>query len=221
VWVIFGAISITESGRMKKYWILVILWIIGLTISVINPHDYFTWILEVFPSIIGLLVLIFTFRSFRFTYFVYVFILVHCYILFIGGHYTYAEVPFFNWIKDLFHQSRNNYDKLGHFVQGFIPALIVRELFIRLAIVRKGWVSFLTVCVCLSISVLYEFLEWSVAVASGQSADAFLGTQGYTWDTQSDMLWALIGAVCMVVFLSRIHDKQINKVRTVSLGMKE
>lgn len=201
---------------MKKYWILVIVFIIGLTISGINPHDYFTWILEVFPSIIGLLVLIFTFRNFRFTYLVYVFILVHCYILFIGGHYTYAEVPLFNWIKDLFHQSRNNYDKLGHFAQGFIPALIVREMFIRLAIVRKGWVPFLTVCVCLTISVLYEFLEWFVAVTSGQSADAFLGTQGDVWDTQSDMLFALIGAICMVVFLSKIHDKQIDKERKPS-----
>ncbi len=198
---------------MKKYWILVIIFLAGLIISGIHPHDYFTWILEVFPAIIGLFILIFTFKKFRFSYLVYMLIVVHCYILFIGGHYTYAEVPLFDWIKDLFHQSRNNYDKLGHFAQGFVPAMIVRELFIRQEIVKRGWLSFLTICVCLTISVLYEFLEWFVAVASGQSADSFLGTQGDVWDTQSDMLFALIGAICMIVFMSRIHDKQIDKIK--------
>lgn len=198
---------------MKKYWILVFIFIVGLIISGIHPHDYFTWILEVFPAIIGLFILIFTFKKFRFSYLVYMLIVVHCYILFIGGHYTYAEVPLFDWIKDLFHQSRNNYDKLGHFAQGFVPAMIVRELFIRQEIVKRGWLSFLTICVCLTISVLYEFLEWFVAVASGQSADSFLGTQGDVWDTQSDMLFALIGAICMIVFMSRIHDKQIDKIK--------
>lgn len=201
---------------MRKYWILVILWIVGLTVTGINPHDYFTWLLEVFPALIGLLILILTFRKFKFSYLVYILILAHCYILFIGGHYTYAEVPLFNWIKDVFHQSRNNYDKLGHFAQGFVPALIARELFIRLAIVKKGWISFLTICVCLSISVLYEFLEWFVAITSGQSADSFLGTQGYAWDTQSDMLYALIGAICMVIFISKFHDKQIDKIKTAT-----
>lgn len=187
-----------------------------MTFTGINPHDYFTWLLEVFPALIGLLILILTFRKFRFSYLVYVLILAHCYILFIGGHYTYAEVPLFNWIKDVFHQSRNNYDKLGHFAQGIVPALIARELFIRLAIVKKGWISFLTICVCLSISVLYEFLEWFVAITSGQSADSFLGTQGYVWDTQSDMLSALIGAICMVIFISKFHDKQIDKIKTAA-----
>ena len=187
-----------------------------MTVTGINPHDYFTWLLEVFPAVIGLLILILTYRKFRFSYLVYVLILVHCYILFIGGHYTYAEVPLFNWIKDVFHQSRNNYDKLGHFAQGFVPALIARELFIRMAIVKKGWISFFTVCVCLSISVFYEFLEWFVAITSGQSADSFLGTQGYDWDTQSDMLYALTGAICMVIFISRFHDKQIDKIKTAA-----
>jgi len=197
---------------MKKYRILVFLFLIGLIVSGIHPHDYFTWILEVFPAVIGLLVLIITFHKFQFTDLVYSLILVHCYILFIGGHYTYAEVPLFDWIKELFHQSRNNYDKLGHFAQGFIPASIARELFIRLHVVKKGaWLSFLTVCVCVSISVFYEFIEWFVAVASGQSAEAFLGTQGDVWDTQKDMLWAMIGAVCMVVFVSKIHDKHIQQ----------
>jgi len=197
---------------MKKYWILIAIFLLGLLLSGINPHDYFTWILEVFPAIIGLLILVFTFKRFKFSYLTYVLILVHCYILFIGGHYTYAEVPLFDWIKELFHQSRNNYDKVGHFAQGFVPAMIIRELFIRKEIVKKGyWLSFLTISVCITVSVFYEFLEWFVAIVSGQSAEAFLGTQGYAWDTQSDILYAVIGAICMIVFVSRIHDKQINQ----------
>ena len=169
-----------------------------------------------FPAIIGLVILVITFKKFSFSYLVYVLILLHSYILFVGGHYTYAEVPLFDWIKDIFHQSRNNYDKIGHFAQGFVPAIIVRELFVRLEIVKNGWLSFLTICVCLSISVLYEFLEWLVAITSGQSADSFLGTQGYAWDTQSDMLYALTGAICMIIFLSRFHDKQIYKIEIVT-----
>ena len=202
---------------MKKYWILIALFLVGLVISAINPHDYFTWLLEVLPAIIGLLILLFTFKSFKFSYLTYIMILCHCYILFIGGHYTYAEVPLFDWIREIFHQSRNNYDKVGHFAQGFVPAMIIREIFIRKEIVKqKSWLSFVTVCVCLSISACYEFLEWFVAIVSGQSADAFLGTQGYVWDTQSDMLYALIGAVCMIVIVSKFHNKQIAKVKSVA-----
>lgn len=198
---------------MKKHWILIGLFLLGLLLSGINPHDYFTWILEVFPAIIGLLVLLFTYKRFRFSDLTYALILVHCYILFIGGHYTYAEVPLFDWIKEIFHQSRNNYDKVGHFAQGFVPAVIIRELFIRNGVVKQGhWLSFLTICVCVTVSVFYEFLEWFVAIVSGQSAEAFLGTQGYVWDTQSDILYAVIGAICMVVFVSGFHDKQIVKV---------
>jgi len=197
---------------LRKYKVLIIIFFIGLILSGINPHDYFTWILEVLPGVIGLAVLTLTFKKFRFTDITYILILVHCYILFIGGHYTYAEVPMFDWIKDMFHQSRNNYDKVGHFAQGFVPALITREIFIRNNVVKKGfWLSFITVCVCVAISAFYEFLEWFVAVASGGSAESFLGTQGYVWDTQSDMLYATIGAVCMLVFLSKFHDKQIKK----------
>ncbi len=199
---------------MKKYYLLILIFFIGLTVSAINPHDYFTWLLEVFPAIIGFFVLLFTFKSFKFSYITYIFILIHCYILFIGGHYTYAKVPLFEWIKEAFHQSRNNYDKVGHFIQGFVPAMIARELYIRKQVVRKGaWLSFLTVCTCVTISVLYEFLEWFVAIASGESAESFLGTQGYVWDTQSDMLYAMIGAVCMVVFLGKIQDKQILNIK--------
>lgn len=198
---------------MKKHWMLIALFLLGLLLSGINPHDYFTWILEVFPAIIGLLVLLFTYKRFRFSDLTYALILVHCYILFIGGHYTYAEVPLFDWIKEIFHQGRNNYDKVGHFAQGFVPAVIIRELFIRNEVVKQGhWLSFLTICVCVTVSVFYEFLEWFVAIVSGQSAEAFLGTQGYVWDTQSDILYAVIGAICMVVFVSGFHDQQIVKV---------
>ncbi len=198
---------------MTRYYILTVLFFIGLILSGISPHDHFTFLLEIFPAILGFIILALTFRKFRFTDLAYFLILIHCYILFIGGHYTYAEVPFFNWIKEAFDQSRNNYDKVGHFTQGFVPALVTREIFIRKSIVKRGmWLSFLTVCVCLAISAIYEFLEWFVAALSGQSADAFLGTQGYIWDTQSDMLFAMIGAVCMLIFLSKIHDKQIEKI---------
>ena len=198
---------------MNKYLALVTLFFAGLIISAINPHDYFTWILEVFPAILGFLALLLTFKRFRFTYLTYIFILLHCYVLFIGGHYTYAMVPAFDWIRDILHQARNNYDKVGHFCQGFVPAMIVRELFIRRNVVQKqGWIAFLTVCVCATISVLYELLEWLVSVASGSAGDSFLGTQGDIWDTQSDMLFAIIGATCMVIALAKIQDRQISKM---------
>jgi putative membrane protein len=198
---------------MKKYYILIFLFFAGLITSAINPHDYFTWILEVFPAIIGFLVLVFTFNRFRFTTLTYIMILLHCYVLFIGGHYTYAQVPLFNWIRDVFHQSRNNYDKLGHFIQGFVPAIITRELFIRQNVIqKKSWIPVLTVTVCMSISMLYEFLEWFVSITSGQSGDSFLGTQGDIWDTQSDMLFATIGAIAMVTLLSKLQNKAISSM---------
>ena len=198
---------------MKKFLALLILFVLGFVLSGIQPHDYFTWILEVFPGIVALLVLMLTFKKFRFTYLTYFFILVHCYILFVGGHYTYAQVPLFEWVKETFHQSRNNYDKVGHFAQGFIPAMVMRELIVRLEIVKRGiWLPFLTVCVCMTISACYELFEWLVAVLSGQSSEAFLGTQGDVWDTQSDMLFALTGAICMVLFISKIQDKSIRNI---------
>jgi putative membrane protein len=198
---------------MKKYIVLIFLFVAGLALSAIKPRDYFTWILEVFPAILGFLVLLFTFKRFQFTYLTYVMILAHCYILFIGGHYTYAQVPAFNWIRDILHQTRNNYDKLGHFAQGFVPAMIIREIFVRQHIVqRKTWIPFLVICVCGTISLSYELLEWLVSVSSGSSGDSFLGTQGDTWDTQSDMLFAMIGAVCMVVALAKVQDRAIAKI---------
>lgn len=196
--------------RVKKYLLLITLFFIALTWSAIKPHDYFTWILEIFPALIGFLVLLFTFKNFRFTYLTYVFILIHCCILFIGGHYTYALVPAFNWVRDVFHQSRNNYDKVGHFFQGFVPAMITREIFIRKQVVaKKGWIPFLVVCVCGTISLLYELLEWLVSVLSGSAGDSFLGTQGDVWDTQSDMLFAIIGAISMLLIMAHFQDRAL------------
>ena len=130
----------------------------------------------------------------------------------VGGHYTYAEVPLFDWLRDWFDLERNNYDKVGHFVQGFVPAIIAREILVRKKVVSgKGWLAFIIVSVCLAISAFYELIEWWVAIMSGESAEAFLGTQGYIWDTQSDMMYALIGAIMALLLLSRWHDKQLSR----------
>ena len=181
--------------------------------SAVRPHDYFTWFLECIPGIVGAGVLAATFRRFRFTRLTYTVILLHACVLFVGGHYTYAEVPAFTWLKEALHQSRNNYDKVGHFMQGFGPALIARELYLRQAIVRPGaWVGFLTVCTCMAVSCLYELIEWAVAEASGEGAESFLGTQGYAWDTQSDMLYATIGALTAVLLFARWQDRQIRQL---------
>lgn len=199
-----------KTYRLKTKQLLLFLFFVGLLVSGIQPKEYFTWFLEVLPAIIGLVVLVLTYKKFQFTYFTYIFILIHCYILFLGGHYTYAEVPFFDWIKDTFDWSRNNYDKVGHFAQGFVPAIIIRELFIRkMVISNKSYFNFIIVSICLAISAAYEWIEWWVSLSTGEGGDAFLGTQGDIWDTQSDMLLASIGAICMLVFLSKRQDKAI------------
>ena len=193
---------------MNKLWLLV--FAVVLVWSAINPADYFTWFLEVLPAIIGLLVLLATRKSFPLTPLVYALILIHCVILMVGGHYTYAEVPLFDWIRDSFGLARNNYDKVGHFAQGFIPAMVAREILIRKRVVLvRSWLAFLVVCFCLALSAFYELIEWAVALASGESAEAFLGTQGYVWDTQSDMGFALVGAVSTLLLLGRWHDRQL------------
>ena len=178
--------------------------------SAIKPFDRFTWVLEVAPAVIGLAILMPTYRKFPLTTLAYTLIWLHMAILVIGGHYTYAEVPAGHWVKEWLGQSRNNYDKIGHFAQGFIPAMISREVLLRLKVVRgRGWLFFLVCCICLALSAFYELIEWSAAVLSGEAADAFLGTQGYVWDTQSDMALALLGAVAAQVFLYRLHDRQL------------
>ncbi|MGZ4829594.1 MAG: DUF2238 domain-containing protein [Candidatus Angelobacter sp.] len=178
--------------------------------SAIHPHDYFTWTLEVFPAMIALVALAVTYPRFQFTNFVYCLITLHACILFVGGHYTYAEVPLFNWVRDHFHLARNDYDRVGHFAQGFIPALVAREVLLRRKIVlQRGWLFFIVLSICLAISAAYELLEWRVAVATGSAADAFLGTQGDPWDTQEDMATAAIGALTALLFFSRWHDRLI------------
>ena len=198
---------------MKLIYTLLTLIIVLLIWSAINPFEHFTWFLEVLPAVLGVLILAFTFNRFRFTNLVYILIFLHCVVLIIGGHYTYAEVPLFDYIQEVFNQSRNNYDKLGHFAQGFVPAMIAREILIRKQVVNSNsWLNFIVVCIAMAISVTYEFIEWFVSLQTGEGGDSFLGTQGYIWDTQSDMLYATIGAICALVFLSKIHNKQIESL---------
>jgi putative membrane protein len=182
--------------------------------SGIEPKDLYTWFLEVLPALIAAGVLLATRRRFPLTPLVYILILLHSLILMQGGHYTYGEEPFFNWLKEVLGWPRNNYDKVGHFAQGFIPAMVAREILLRKAVVSgRGWLSFLVVCVCLAISAFYELLEWWVALLSGSGADAFLATQGYVWDTQSDMGLALAGAILALVLLGKVHDRQLAALR--------
>jgi len=178
--------------------------------SAIAPKDRATWWLEVSPALIGVVILIATQRRFPLTPLVYWAILLHAVVLMVGGHYTYAEVPLGDALREVFGWQRNNYDKLGHFLQGFVPALITRELLLRLTpLTRGGWLNFLVVCVCLAISACYELIEWCVALISATAADSFLGTQGYIWDTQSDMAFALLGAIAALLLLGRWHDREL------------
>ncbi|MCD4655829.1 DUF2238 domain-containing protein [bacterium] len=198
---------------MGKYlWCLT--FFVVLVWSGIDPKDQFTWFLEVLPAIIGFIVLTGTYKSFRLTTLTYTLILIHCIILMIGGHYTYAEVPLFNTLKDMFDLSRNNYDKVGHLAQGFIPALIARELVVRKNVFNsKSWRAFFVTCFCLAFSAFYELIEWWVALGAGAESEDFLGTQGYIWDTQSDMALALVGAILGLLLLSRWQDKQIRLLK--------
>ena len=179
--------------------------------SGINPKDQFTWLLEVIPAMIGLALIASTYKYFKLTSLLYFFILVHCIVLMVGGHYTYAEVPLFD---NLFGSERNNYDKVGHFFQGFVPALLAREILLRKQVVNgRGWLTLFVISVSLAFSAFYELIEWWVAVLTGENAEAFLGTQGYVWDTQSDMALALFGAICSLLLLSKLHDTQLKYVK--------
>ena len=198
-----------ENSSLRYAWIAI--FVMVLAWSGINPHDYPTWWLEVLPALIGVAVLWYTRNSFPLTPLTYVLILIHASILMVGGHYTYAEVPLFDWIGELLDHTRNNYDKLGHFVQGFIPAIITREIVMRKKVfISASWRNFFIVCFCLGFSAFYELIEWWVALLSAEAADSFLGTQGYIWDTQSDMGWALLGAILGLLTLGRLHDRQLN-----------
>jgi len=194
---------------MNKTWLG--LFFSALIWSAIHPKDYLTWALETAPAIIAVIILMATRRRFPLTGLAYGLILVHSIILMIGGHYTYAEVPLFDWLKEVFNLDRNNYDKVSHFAQGLVPAIIAREIIIRNHVVKQGnWLNFFVICICLAISAFYEIIEWRVAVLGKEAADAFLGTQGYLWDTQSDMAYALVGAIVALLTLTRIHNRQIS-----------
>ena len=183
--------------------------------SGLRPADRYTWLLEVAPVLIAVPLLLFTYDRFRLTDLVYVGIALHAMILMVGGHYTYAQVPLFNWIRDEFGLARNHFDRLGHLAQGFFPALIAREILLRRKVLeRGGWLVFLVTCACLAISASYELIEWAVAELSGDDAVAFLATQGDVWDTQKDMACALLGSVLAQVLLSRFHDKQLKEHMT-------
>ena len=178
--------------------------------SAIAPKDRFTWLLEVAPALIGLVLLVVTRRRFPLTPLLYGLILAHAVVLMVGGHYTYAEVPLFD---GLFGSERNNYDKLGHFMQGVVPAVLAREILLRLQVVNgRGWLALMVVSICLAFSACYELIEWWVAAATGEGAESFLGTQGYEWDTQSDMALALLGAVSALLTLGRLHDRQLRQL---------
>jgi putative membrane protein len=193
-----------KSITWLAVFLIVLIW------SSIDPLDRVTWWLEVLPAILGLALLALTRRRFPLTPLLYVLILVHAVILMVGGHYTYAEVPLGDWLQSLSGSERNDYDKLGHFAQGFIPAVLAREILVRNQVIAiRAWLGFVVVSICLGFSAFYELLEWAAALASKEGAEAFLGTQGYEWDTQSDMWWALCGAVLALFILSAWHDRQI------------
>ena len=182
----------------------------GLVVTAIDPFDVPTWWLEVFPVLVAVPVLVATARRFPLTPLLYVLLTVHAAILMVGGHWSYARVPLGDWVRDAFHLARNPYDKLGHFAQGFVPAVLARELLLRTSpLQRGGWLFAIVTSMCLAVSALYELLEWATALAFGGGAVEFLGTQGDPWDTQSDMFMALIGAITALATCSRMHDRQL------------
>jgi putative membrane protein len=194
---------------VKIIWLAIFIGVLAW--SAIDPHDYPTWWLEVAPALIALVVIIWTRNSFPLTPLLYWLVLLHAVILMVGGHFTYALVPWFDWLWELIGSERNNYDKIGHLAQGFIPAIAAREILLRFDVVRgKGWLAFLVICFTLALSAFYELLEWWVALLSEEAAESFLGTQGYVWDTQSDMWYALLGAIMALLLLSRLHDRQLH-----------
>ncbi len=188
--------------------------LLTLAVSGIAPRDRLTWLMEVAPVLVAIPVLVATRRAFPLTPLLYALLAVHAAILGLGGHYTYAEVPLGFWVRDALGLARNHYDRLGHLAQGFVPALVVREVLLRTSPLRRGrWLFVLVTAVALAISALYEFVEWGAALSLGQSADAFLGTQGDPWDTQWDMFLALLGALAAQLALARVQDRQLGELR--------
>jgi putative membrane protein len=199
--------------------VLLVLGAVALVVSGLGPKDRFTWFMEVAPILAAVPILVATYRRFPLTPLAYRLIFVHALILMVGGHYTYAEVPLGFWMQKAFGFARNHYDRIGHFAQGFVPAILAREVLRRKRspLPNDGWLFFLVSCVCLAISACYEFIEWGTAVATGAKSDAFLGTQGDPWDTQWDMLLALVGALVSQVLLIRLHERELAAL-TVTRG---
>lgn len=198
--------------------VFLLLTLLALAVSAIKPEDGLTWWLETAPALIALPLLFFTYRRFPLTPLLYTLIFLHALVLILGAHYTYAKVPLGFWVQDAFGFERNHYDRLGHFMQGFEPAILAREILIRKEVVKRGaWLTLFVLSVCLAFSACYEFIEWFAALANGQAAEAFLGTQGDVWDTQWDMFLCLIGAAAALLLLSRWHDAQLRKLGGSSL----
>jgi putative membrane protein len=196
--------------KRREPWVLLVLGAAALVASGLTPKDRFTWFMEVAPIFVAVPILLATYRRFPLTPLAYRLIFVHALILMLGGHYTYAEVPLGFWMQKAFGFARNHYDRIGHFAQGFVPAILAREVLRRRTPLKAGgWLFFLVTSVCLAISACYEFIEWGTAVATGSKADAFLGTQGDPWDTQWDMLWALIGSLVSQLLLTRLHEREL------------
>lgn len=213
-----GSVLVEEENVNQKNLLIVLLSLVGafLLWSLINPQDYGVWFLEAFPALIGVAILALIYKRFQFSNIVYIFVAIHSIILIIGGHYTYAENPLFNWLQVTFDLSRNYYDRLGHIAQGFFPAIIIRELLLRKANIKRGaWLFFLVVCVALAISASYELFEWFAAVSLAPgTGDAFLATQGDIWDSQWDMLLALVGSVVSLLIFSKLHDRQLESIKS-------
>jgi putative membrane protein len=199
-----------SQRSFREPWVLLAVAGVALVVSGINPHERGTWWLEVAPVLLAAPLLVFTARRFPLTPLAYRLIFVHALILMYGGHYTYAETPLGDWFRDALDLSRNHYDRVGHFAQGFVPAIIVREVLLRQTPLRPGgWLFYLVASCCLAISAVYEFIEWWAALLGGEGAAAFLGTQGDVWDTQWDMFLALLGACLAQLLLARMHDRQL------------
>ncbi|PKN52644.1 MAG: DUF2238 domain-containing protein [Deltaproteobacteria bacterium HGW-Deltaproteobacteria-13] len=199
----------------KKYpLILLIIVLIFWAWSGINPHDTrLTWVLETFPFMIALPIMLFTYQRFRLTDLMYTLIAIHAVILMFGGHYSYAKVPLGFWMEDWFGWTRNNYDKIGHFMQGFGPAIYAREIMARTSPLKRGkWLGFVSIAVPLAFSALYEIFEWAASLSNPGDTEAFLGTQGYIWDTQTDMFWCLIGSIVAIILLTKLHDQYLRRL---------
>ncbi|MEY2520516.1 MAG: putative rane protein [Verrucomicrobiota bacterium] len=192
---------------------LLLIVVVVLAWSGWRPYDRLTWWLEIAPGLAAIILLVATYRRFRLTTLCYILIALHICVLCVGGHYTYARVPLFDWLRPIFGWQRNHYDRLGHFMQGLVPAVIAREIFVRLNVLqRKNWMPFLIVCVCLAISAFYELIEWWSALLSGPLSIDFIGSQGDVWDTQGDIFMALVGATCALLFLSHLHDRALRRI---------